>query len=133
MIQKAFLFFYPSFKTLFLRYISSELKLFLSFQFEPFHACRRMMFGVSIIDSIPNKIRQMEESGYTPVAHFVLPEECWTVNFYDCQIQAQKDFLEKYKENKKAEELVENEKLEARLYSKYKDFYGYVFYIGKKN
>ena len=31
-----------------------------------------------------------------------------------------------------AEELVENQRHEAELYNKYKEFYGYVFYIGKK-
>ncbi len=31
-----------------------------------------------------------------------------------------------------AKELVANERLEAELYQKYKEFYGYVFYIGKK-
>ena len=30
------------------------------------------------------------------------------------------------------EEFIANERHEAELYRKYKDFYGYVFYIGKK-
>jgi len=31
-----------------------------------------------------------------------------------------------------AGDLVENQRHEAELYYKYKDFYGYAFYIGKK-
>ena len=83
-------------------------------------------------DTIPNKLTIMQRAGYIPIACFVLPENCWTENFYIPQIKAQKVFLNKYKGNQAAEELVANEKHEALLYSKYKEYYGYVFYIGKK-
>jgi SAM-dependent methyltransferase len=84
------------------------------------------------IDTIPNKVNQLQKAGYVPVASFILPENCWTEHFYVPQVAAQKLFLNKYKGNKTAEELVKNERHEALLYSKYKQFYGYVFYIGKK-
>ncbi|PKP19329.1 MAG: SAM-dependent methyltransferase [Bacteroidetes bacterium HGW-Bacteroidetes-21] len=84
------------------------------------------------IDTIPNKVAQMQKAGYIPVASFILPENCWTENFYVPQVKAQSDFLKKYAGNKTAEEFVANERHEAQLYSAYKDFYGYVFYIGKK-
>lgn len=84
------------------------------------------------IDTIPNKIAQLQKAGYVPVASFILPETCWTEHFYAPQVEAQKIFLEKYKGNRTAEELVANEKREAELYQKYKEYYGYVFYIGKK-
>jgi len=41
-------------------------------------------------------------------------------------------FFEILKGNKSAEEFVKYEKHEAELYNKYKEYYGYVFYIGKK-
>jgi len=84
------------------------------------------------IDTIGNKVAQMQKAGYIPIAVFILPEDCWTKNFYEPQIKAQKNFLKKYAGNKTAEELVTNEKREAKLYQKYKKYYGYVFYIGKK-
>ncbi len=84
------------------------------------------------IDTIPNKVAQMQKAGYVPVATFILPENCWTEHFYDHQVKAQEVFLKKYAGNKTAEELVANQKHEAQLYSRYKDYYGYVFYIGKK-
>ena len=86
----------------------------------------------SEIDTISNKVRQMEEAGYSLIATFVLPEDCWTKNLYIPQIPLEKKFLRKYKGNKIAEKLVENQKKEAQLYDKYKKYYGYVFYIGKK-
>ena len=84
------------------------------------------------IDTIPNKVAQMQNAGYVPVATFVLPENCWTQHFYIPQKAAQKTFLEKHPGNKSVEAFIENERREAQLYAKYKEYYGYVFYIGKK-
>ncbi len=84
------------------------------------------------IDTIPNKMKQLQSAGYVPVATFVLPEACWTENFYVPQKKAQELFLNHHTGNQTAEELVKNQRHEAELYSKYKQYYGYVFYIGKK-
>ncbi len=84
------------------------------------------------IDTIPSVLNILQKSGYVPAACFILPEICWMENFYDLQVKAQEIFLEKHRGNKMAEDLVENERHEARLYDRYKDYYGYVFYIGKK-
>lgn len=84
------------------------------------------------IDTIPNKVAQLQKAGYLPVATFILPESCWIENFYVPQAAVQESFLKKHAGNKTAEELVANQRHEALLYSKYKEYYGYVFYIGKK-
>jgi len=84
------------------------------------------------MDTIPNKLAQMQAAGYIPVASFILPENCWTDHFYTPQIAAQEVFLSKYANNQTAEELVANQRHEAQLYKKYHAFYGYVFYIGRK-
>ncbi|MCE5175576.1 MAG: class I SAM-dependent methyltransferase [Bacteroidales bacterium] len=84
------------------------------------------------IDTIPSKVTQMQKAGYIPVATFVLPENCWTEHFYAPQVFAQEAFLKKYAGNNTAEELIANQRHEVELYNKYKEYYGYVFYIGKK-
>lgn len=84
------------------------------------------------IDTIPNKVAQLKKAGYIPVATFALPENCWIEHFYALQVEAQELFLKKYAGNKKAEELVAYQRYEAQLYDRYKEYYGYVFYIGKK-
>ena len=84
------------------------------------------------IDTIPNKVAQMQKAGYIPVATFILPVNCWIDHFYAPQLKAQELFLKKYAGNKTAEELVANERHEAELYKRFKEYYGYVFYIGKK-
>jgi SAM-dependent methyltransferase len=84
------------------------------------------------IDTISNKVAQMQKTGYIPVSTFILPENCWTEHFYAPQVTVQEAFLKKYAGNKTAEEFIASERHEAQLYYKYKEYYGYVFYIGKK-
>ena len=84
------------------------------------------------IDTIPRKVTQIQKAGYIPVATFVLPEDCWTEHYYIPQIFAREIFLKKHAGNKAAEEFVAFERYEEELYNKYKEFYGYVFYIAKK-
>ncbi|MCY1723299.1 class I SAM-dependent methyltransferase [Prolixibacteraceae bacterium Z1-6] len=84
------------------------------------------------IDTIPNKVQQLQNAGYIPVASFILPDNCWTEYFYEPQIQVQEDFLRAKAGNKMAEDFIANQRHETQLYYKYKAFYGYVFYIGKK-
>lgn len=84
------------------------------------------------IDTIPKKVEQMQKAGYIPVASFIIPENCWTEHFYVPQVEAQEVFLKKHTGNTFAEDFVEINRHEEQLYHKYKAFYGYVFYIGKK-
>lgn len=84
------------------------------------------------IDTIPNKVAVLQDAGFIPVATFILPDNCWTEQFYIPQVKAQELFLKKHKGNEMAEQLIANERREAELYAKYGYYYGYVFYIGKK-
>lgn len=84
------------------------------------------------IDTIANKVKQMQKSGYIPVATFILPESCWTEQYYEPQAAVQEAFLKKHAGNPTADAFIANERREARLYSKYKAYYGYAFFIGKK-
>ena len=84
------------------------------------------------IDTIPNKVSQMQKAGYIPVATFILPENCWTEHFYAPLVASQEAFLKKYAGNTTVEEFIASERYETSLYHKYKAYYGYVFYIGKR-
>jgi hypothetical protein len=84
------------------------------------------------IDTIPTKIGQLQAAGYMPVASFIIPEICWTEHFYDPQVEAQEVFLKTHAGNQAAADFIENQRHETRLYYKYKAYYGYAFYIGKK-
>jgi ubiquinone/menaquinone biosynthesis C-methylase UbiE len=84
------------------------------------------------IDTIPHKVAQMQKAGYVPVATFILPENCWIEHFYEPQIPAQKAFLEENAHHQMAIDFIEMQRQEEQLYMKYKEYYGYVFFIGKK-
>ena len=84
------------------------------------------------IDTIPNQVAKIHKAGYLPVATFILPATCWTEHYLALKIPAQKIFLEKYAGNKIAEEFSALQSIEEELYRKYKDFYGYTFFIAKK-
>jgi SAM-dependent methyltransferase len=84
------------------------------------------------IDTLANNVIKMQNAGYMPVAAFILPENCWIEHYYAPQVAAQDAFLKKYAGNKTAEEFIASERYEESLYRKYKDYYGYVFYIGRK-
>lgn len=84
------------------------------------------------IDTIPNKVLQLQNAGYIPVSTFILPQNCWTEHFYAPQAKAQDLFLKKHKGNSTAENYIAFERYEMNMYERFREYYGYVFYIGKK-
>lgn len=84
------------------------------------------------IDTIPNQVARIQKAGYLPVAFFVLPTTCWTEHYFAPLVKAREKFLAKHAGNETAEELVMFSRHEEELYRKYKEFYGYVFFIAKK-
>lgn len=84
------------------------------------------------ISTVSEKINVLERNGYSPLAHFVLPESCWKDNYYNPMKDRFDAFLKKHSSSKLAMELVNNERKEIALYEKYKEFYSYGFYIAKK-
>ena len=88
--------------------------------------------AVQGLGTIEENISIMQNTGYHFITSFVLPEECWTDNYFVPREAAEKAISEKYPGNEVVEAFIEDDKYEAELYSKYKQHYGYVFYIGKK-
>ena len=84
------------------------------------------------IDTIPHQVAKIHQAGYLPVAHFILPENCWTEHYFALKTLAEQLFLDKYKGNRMAQEFIVSQRYEQELYSKYKAFYGYTFFIAKK-
>lgn len=81
-------------------------------------------------------MKQLEENleiiyknDYYLIDYFVLPETSW-INEYYQPMQARIEMLhEKYKDEPQKLAILEDELLEIRMYEKYKEWYGYVFYI----
>jgi len=80
------------------------------------------------IDVVSAKIRGIEEEGYAPLAHFILPPSCWTDAYY-APLPARMDaFLERHLHHPEAERVVEAEKHEIDMFSTFGAFYSYGFF-----
>ena len=86
----------------------------------------------SHLDTISDNISAMEKSGYSLVAAFTLPEECWTEHYFIPRDSAEKRLFQKYPKNETVAAYRKDSEFETKLYEKYKQHYGYVFYIGQK-
>lgn len=84
------------------------------------------------ISTVSQKIKQLERNGYSIVAYYKLPENCWFENYYTPMLKRMPDFLEKHLENPDSEIIVSSEREEIMMYKKYKEFYGYAFFIAQK-
>jgi SAM-dependent methyltransferase len=84
------------------------------------------------IDMASAKIRVLEDSGYTPVGYFVLPEHCWLDNYYEPMRRGFDGFLSRNGNSKEAQAIVEAEQHEMKLYEDYKAYFSYGVYIARK-
>jgi len=84
------------------------------------------------IDTVSNKIKIMEQNNYTPVAHFVLPPNCWNEQYYWPIQDTFGDFLSQHEHSALSQSIIEAERKEIEIYDKYKQYYSYGFYIVKK-
>ena len=84
------------------------------------------------ISTASSKISILENSGYSPIAYFVLPECCWLANYYWPLQNSFAEFLARNANNENAQAIVEAEKKEIALYEKFKKYYSYGVYIARK-
>jgi ubiquinone/menaquinone biosynthesis C-methylase UbiE len=84
------------------------------------------------ISTASSKISILENSGYSPIAYFVLPERCWLDNYYRPMQNSFAEFLARNANNENAQAIVEAEKKEIALYEKFKKHYSYGVYIARK-
>ena len=83
------------------------------------------------IRDVETNLNTIRRAGYGLVDHFTLPESDWWKQYY-MPIQRKLSVLrEKYAGNPEALSVLEMETREIDLFSKYADYYGYVFYVMK--
>jgi ubiquinone/menaquinone biosynthesis C-methylase UbiE len=83
------------------------------------------------IDTIENKLKQLENSGYKIIDNFILPKNCWN-NYYEHIKNKNGTFLEKWKNKKEAVDFANEGIFEIEIYERFNKYYGYVFYIAQK-
>lgn len=84
------------------------------------------------IDTPAAKIRALENAGYVPLAHFVLPQHCWTENYFALVSARIPSFLEEQGHSPAAVRMAALMREEIEHYRAHGTDYGYVFYIGQK-
>ena len=84
------------------------------------------------IDTASAKIKVLEKAGYSPVAYFVLPENCWLDNYYQPLQNRFASFLAQNNNSESAKAIIEESKTEIELYKRYKEFFSYGVYIARK-
>ncbi len=88
--------------------------------------------GYPAIKDIGENIALIEKCGYKVIEHFTLPEEAWWKDYYNPLEKRLGMLNEKYRNDNRAVEMLEQEKIEIELHRKYSSWYGYVFYIVQK-
>lgn len=84
------------------------------------------------LNTVDQNIAILQKTGFRFISSFVLPEYCWTEKYYIPRTKAMEDLRKNYAGNETFEEFDNGNLTEVELYDKYKDHYGYVFYIAKK-
>ena len=86
----------------------------------------------SQVDTASAKMAILEKHGFSPVGYFVLPEQCWLVNYYRPMERRFANFLAAHGNTDAARAIVQTEKREISLYERLRAFFGYGYYIAKK-
>lgn len=84
------------------------------------------------IDTASNKMKILEENGFSPIGYFYLPESSWINNYYKPMEDRFDEFLTKHNHSVLAQGIVETEKDEIKKYRTYKDYLSYGFYVARK-
>lgn len=85
------------------------------------------------INVASNKIKQLENIGYTLVGYFYLSQDSWIETYYKPMQARFENFLNRNNNSELARKVVEDHQAEIDLYQKFKDYYSYGFYIARKN
>jgi len=85
------------------------------------------------IDIASNKIKQLENNGYTLVGYFYLSQDSWIENYYKPMEARFETFINRNNNSGLAKKVVDDNKAEIDMYQKFKKYYSYGFYIARKN
>jgi len=85
------------------------------------------------VDTASNKIKQLENNGYSLVGYFYLGQDSWIETYYRPMQARFEKFLKRNYNSELAKKVVKDNQAEIDMYQKFKDYYSYGFYIAKKN
>jgi len=74
----------------------------------------------------------VESAGYKMIGYLPLPGESWWTDYYTPAEKKLKEMRDKYRDNTDAQAIFDSFQLEIDMHRKYSDYYGYGFYIMRK-
>ncbi len=85
------------------------------------------------IDTVQKKLEVIGELGYLDMGHFVLPNHCWTKDYYD-PLMKRADLLDQAwkEEPEEVRSIILEARNEMDIFRKYHDYYGYCFFVIRK-
>jgi len=84
------------------------------------------------IADVKSNVDLIQREGFRLLSHFTLPKSAWLDSFYSPMKEALDHLQEKYRGNKIAQSIFENQQNEIDLYKKYSDYFGYEFFVMQK-
>lgn len=81
------------------------------------------------IDTVEHKLEAIARVGYEPVAHFVLPPEAWTVDYYDHLARRIEESELRWKGNPVAENVLAEARNEIAVFDRCRSYYSYAFFV----
>lgn len=84
------------------------------------------------IDTAKGKIKTINESGYQLIDHFILSEESWLNNYYGPLEEELHRIEMEDSLDDELKEIVQSYQNEIDLYKRFKEYFGYGFYLAKK-
>ncbi len=84
------------------------------------------------VDTAAAKMAVLENSGFSPIGYFPLPEHCWLDNYYRPLQERFSPFLDRHDNSVATQEIVTAEKHEIALYERNKSFVSYGYFIARR-
>jgi SAM-dependent methyltransferase len=84
------------------------------------------------VDTASAKLGVLEREGYAPMGYFVLPETGWLDDYYRPLEAGFATFLERHSDSEAARALVAAEREEIALYTQFRRYYSYGFYVAER-
>jgi len=80
---------------------------------------------------VPNVLAEIENSGFSPIGHFTLPDEAWWDDFYTPMEIRIEELRGKYEDDDKALTVLDQLAQEPEMHRTYSDYYAYEFFVAR--
>lgn len=83
--------------------------------------------------SVEATLKAIGEAGYTAIGNFTIPDSAWWGDYYGPMEERLKMLRQKYAGDKEALQRLEENQSEIDLHRKFSAYYGYVFFVARKD